>query len=183
MQHLSVQHLSRQHLSIWATAVTDLILTKLQTLLSGTIFNRCQLSLWHLSILGISQLLLTWFLPNFLDTIIWIIDFIWSILFRPNFFGPKYFLNQIGKTKPTKPSQTYQTKLTQSNLRNQTFKTYKTNPNVSNLPNQTYYTKLTKPNQSPASQSLPWAWHSSAPACFTFFFFPILWAEKQLFRF
>ena len=57
------------------SAVTELILTKLQSLLSVTIFNRCQLQQWHLSrqyltwrlmsISAISQLLLNQFWQNF----------------------------------------------------------------------------------------------------------------------
>ena len=57
------------------SAVTELILTKLQSLLSVTIFNRCQLQQWHLSrqyltwrlmsISAIFQLLLNQFWQNF----------------------------------------------------------------------------------------------------------------------
>ena len=54
-QHLSRQHLSRQHLSWLILSISGLsqlfdpILTKLLVYVSGTIFNRRQLSWWYLS--------------------------------------------------------------------------------------------------------------------------------------
>ena len=77
------------------------------------------------------------------------------------------------QTKPNKPfltSQTYQSIPTKPNLPNQTYKTKPTIPRP--LPNQNFltsYRSLRKQikeicNKSLA-KSLPWAWHSSAPAC------------------
>ena len=82
------------------SAVTDLILTKLQSQLSGTIFNRCHLSQWHLSrqhlswrhlsISGIYQLLMTKFWRNFLSKFF----FVTKIFEDQNFFEPWFFLTQ-----------------------------------------------------------------------------------------
>ena len=62
-------------------------------------------------------------------------------------------------------NQTYETEPTKTNLPKQT---YQTEPTKLNLQKLTYFkkpTKPNKPNQSLVRQSLPWAWHSSAPAC------------------
>ena len=73
--------------------------------------------------------------------------------------------NQTFKTKPTKPYQQnkfYQTKPTKPNQNDQR--------NKSKAPKLNSWAKLANPNviQSQTSFSLPWAWHSSAPACFIY---------------
>ena len=73
--------------------------------MSGTIFNRCQLS-WgclssqylswqHLSISGISQLLLTQFGPNFLDLIFVVLIFWTKFFLDQTFLDPNIFFKTI----------------------------------------------------------------------------------------
>ena len=77
-------------------------------LLSQWHWSRHHMSWQHLSISGISHLLLTQFWPNFLETIFcrpylfFINIFCDKISFDPNFFGPKQFLdltNYFGQKK------------------------------------------------------------------------------------
>ena len=119
---LSIQHLSWWHLTI--SAICQLLLTRFWpnlSQLSGTIFNRCQLSQWHLlrqhlnwrhlSISAISQLLWNQFWPKvgFLSYfcpldfgLVWaslvlygfIVNFLGPTFFEPNFLGTQFFGNK-----------------------------------------------------------------------------------------
>ena len=102
------------------------------------------------------------------------IDIITEPVVRPDPTWPEKYMDGLDLTKPNIPTKTYQTKPTKPNLQNQTYQTKPTRPNFQiKLPNQAFKSyqtkpnipKPTKPNGSQASQSLPWAWHSLAPAC------------------
>ena len=95
---------------------------------------------------------------------------------------------QIKPVKPNLSSQIYQTKPSKPSLPNHTYGTNSTKPTRPSLPNQNFqrnkskapklnlWAKLANPNvnQIQTSLSLPWAWHSSAPACFQILTFKIV---------
>ena len=99
--------MSSWHLSISAIShrLVTQCLSNIKGSVPGIIFNRCQLSRWHLSkrhmswwhlsISAISQLLLPWFWPTFLGLIFWgayfmYTTFFWTkLLLTKIFFGPK----------------------------------------------------------------------------------------------